>query len=233
MMQRPTDTAPRREGERMTGPGLDHVAQIEPDFDESWDFCERLRPTGPHAITTIANENKGIRGSLFRPGEKAQFVAFCQRAYDLRENTYYSLNSVIPSQFHKKAKKVDIAEVIALHVDDDPEKGKDLDRERARILKRAQHDLPAGVPQVSIIVDSGGGYQLIWLLDAPIVINGDLAKAADTERYTRWLEQRFEGSDKTHNVDRVLRLPGTCNFPNLKKQAKGRFPRRARVVQWL
>ncbi len=39
------------------------------------------------------------------------------------------------------------------------------------------------------------------------------------------------GGDNCHNIDRIMRLPGTVNIPNAKKQAAGRNPTVARVVE--
>lgn len=38
------------------------------------------------------------------------------------------------------------------------------------------------------------------------------------------------GGDNCHNVDRLLRLPGTINMPNAKKRAAGRVPTLARII---
>jgi hypothetical protein len=39
------------------------------------------------------------------------------------------------------------------------------------------------------------------------------------------------GGDKTHNVDRIMRIPGTINMPNKKKREAGRAPALAYVVE--
>jgi hypothetical protein len=76
---------------------------------------------------------------------------------------------------------------------------------------------------------SGNGYQGLWRLGEPIVLDGDVAKAVEIERYNRWLAVTY-GGDMATDVSRILRLPGTVNFPNERKRARGLVPVLARTV---
>ncbi len=75
------------------------------------------------------------------------------------------------------------------------------------------------MPPPSIIVFSGGGYQAYWKLKEPLEINGDIAKAEDAKRYNMQLERIFK-ADSCHNIDRIMRLPGTINIPGVDKLAR-------------
>lgn len=75
------------------------------------------------------------------------------------------------------------------------------------------------------------GIQGLWRLREPVAIDGDLAAAEDAKRWNLQLEVLF-GADSCHNVDRILRLPGTVNRPDAKKRAKGRVEALAEVVEW-
>ncbi len=77
---------------------------------------------------------------------------------------------------------------------------------------------------------SGGGYQGFWQLSDPIPINGDLKLAEDAKRYNIQLELQL-GGDNTHNVDRIMRIPGTLNLPDAKKRKKGRVIALATVIE--
>ena len=73
------------------------------------------------------------------------------------------------------------------------------------------------------------GYQAFWKLKTPIPVNGDLAIADDAARYNQQLELLL-GGDNCHNVDRIMRLPGTVNVPDERKRKKGRTPALASLV---
>ena len=45
----------------------------------------------------------------------------------------------------------------------------------------------------------------------------------------RKVAARF-GADHCHNIDRVMRVPGTLNYPNAKKRAAGRTVSLAKVI---
>jgi hypothetical protein len=53
----------------------------------------------------------------------------------------------------------------------------------------------------------------------------DQAKIADAEaRTAAIMERRLDAKAGTQNIDRILRLPGTINLPNVKKAKDGRVP---------
>ena len=82
-------------------------------------------------------------------------------------------------------------------------------------------------PRPTCVIFSGGGYQGFWRLIEPVEINGN---EDDLKLYNKHLELLL-GGDKCHNVDRIMRLPGTVNRPDAKKRAKGRTEALARV-EW-
>lgn len=111
---------------------------------------------------------------------------------------------------NKKATKADIALARFAHVDlDDP---------------TAESRVRTFSPPPTAIIFSGGGFHAYWALaeatddlERVEAINMAVAKAV--------------GGDKCHNIDRIMRLPGTINLPNAKKQAAGRKPELARIVE--
>jgi len=64
--------------------------------------------------------------------------------------------------------------------------------------------------------------QGFWLLE-PVPVD-DIDRL---EAYNIVLEQTL-GADRCHNIDRIMRLPGTINLPNRKKRLAGREPALAR-----
>lgn len=185
-------------------------------------FLEWLRPGGPWVLTAINPQEKMKPESVsVGPGEVEPFV----RRYDGRFNIYVQVNPT-RGVLKRKQSKADIDSMEFFHVDIDPREPEDrdaepevllawLEAEQARILARLEAAKPSG------IVFSGGGYQAFWRLREPIRTGGDVGVAEEAERYNRALELEF-GADSCHNIDRILRLPGTINVLDAKKRAKGR-----------
>jgi Virulence-associated protein E len=209
---------------------------LAPRPDDAVAFLRALYPDGPWALTSIDPEKKvGTRTVTYAPDTEGECREWIAAENDAR-NVYYHIGRP-RRRLSKKATKADVAAVHFLHADLDPRAGEDLDVERSRMLRRLTEDLPEGVPPPSFVVDSGGGYQALWQLRAPITLAPDDADAAvveaaaeAAEQYTRGLELAF-GADATHNVDRVLRVPGTVNWPDERKRAKGRTARLASLVE--
>ncbi len=185
-------------------------------------FLRWAYPNGPWVLTAIPVEGGRTLTETFYDMNAARGWIGQQSG---RMNVYWTVN-LVKSPTDKKPKKEDIEEAHFLHVDLDPRKGEDVDKERKRILELLQDFSPSP----SVIVDSGGGYQGFWRLDDPLFIGGDANRIADLEAYNRQLSIVLRG-DSTHNIDRIMRLPGSINLPDEKKIKKGRIKRLATIVE--
>ena len=190
------------------------------------DFLRKWCPEGPWVLTAIIPDGR-TETVTFLPTAWQKAAEWIE-GHQGKRNLYFHVNPVRRAM-DVKASKEDIARLAWLHVDIDPRAGEDFEEERARALKLLRgYDLPP-----TVIVDSGGGYQGFWRL-APsdkLDINGSIAKAQELEAYNIQLEKIFQ-ADHCHNVDRIMRLPGTINVPNAKKVKKGRKPALATLVDW-
>ena len=180
-------------------------------------FLRLVYPEGPWILTAIRTDRKAIDTKTFRPSTEAELLAWLN-AYNGERNIYWSTNPPL-RDLTKKAEREDIKEVAYLHVDIDPRADEDLEAENTRI--RALLDKPKGLPEPTVLLFSGGGYQAFWKLETPIPIDGDLEKAEAAKLYNLKIE-RLLGGDNCHDVSRIMRVPGTVNVPDAKKLAKGR-----------
>lgn len=147
-------------------------------------------------------------------------------------NIYYCVNP-LKHPVHdekgrdKKASEGDILCAGYLHVDIDPQidlkNGCDLKSERKRILKALKDE------DLSVLIDSGGGYQALWKLKecCPIKDADDMQRI---KAFNVALRVRY-GGDACQDLCRLLRAPGTWNVLNAKKREQGREPALAKVVR--
>jgi AAA domain len=191
--------------------------------DAALAFLERWRPGGPWVLTSIVPDGVTETRTFHAP---AQARAWIDRRQG-NKNIYFSVNTP-KTDLKKKAAKTDIAELNALHVDLDAALGLAPEEAKPALLERANS---YRVPP-SIIIDSGGGIQVYWRLREPIALNG-AGSVALLEAYNRQLETDL-GADSCHNIDRIMRLPGTVNLPNAVKLAKGRgqYPTAVISADW-
>lgn len=197
-------------------------------MSEALSFLERWCCAGPWVLTAIHPDRRSIDTKTFTAENAADLEAWLAK-YDGERNLYFHVNTTL-RPLTQKASREDIASMDWLHVDIDPRAGEDLAQERARALRLLQNP-PAGIPVPTVVVFSGGGYQGFWRLQEPVPIGGDIAAAEEAARYNVQLEVLF-GADNCHNIDRIMRLPGTMNVPDAKKRAKGRTPTRAKLVSF-
>lgn len=209
-----------------TGKAL-RMSEVLHDTKAAIDFLQKWRPEGPWVLTAIIPDG-AIETATF-PARKWNTASNWIESYQGKRNLYFHVNPV-RRDLSSKATKEDVARLGWLHVDIDPRAGEDHEEERARALRM----LETFVPRPSVIVDSGGGFQGFWRLQeaARLEIDGNVRKAEELEAYNIQLEKLF-GSDHCHNVDRIMRLPGTINLPNAKKLKKRRVPALARCVSFL
>jgi hypothetical protein len=202
---------------------------IKPDNQAAIDFLQKWAPEGPWVLTSIQTDRQGIGTGTFYPASLPALGKWLD-AYNGKRNIYFHVNPPM-RDLTKKAEREDIKSVDWLHVDIDPRAGEDLEEERKRALALLTTNLPEGVPAPTCVVFSGGGYQGFWRLEESIPIDGDLPKAEDAKRYNMQLELLF-GADNCHNIDRIMRLPGTVNLPDARKAKKGRVPTLATLIEF-
>lgn len=195
------------------------------DADLALAFLRQLYADGPWHLVSIDPDTRRLVGAKFAPDTADQLRTWL--AAHERRNIYYHLNRPM-REIGDKASRTDISEMSYLHVDLDPRAGENVMEEQARILKLLT-TTPPPVHRPTAVVYSGGGYQAIWKLETPVPINGDLDLAEDAKRYNVQLEIQL-GGDNCHNIDRILRVPGTVNWPDEKKRLKGRSVARAELL---
>ena len=189
-------------------------------------FLRRVRPEGPWTLTGIIPDGS-TDTETFGPETEAEALAWLE-ARSGRMNLYWMVSTPM-RPLTKKGSKEDVKEAVAIWVDMDPKKGEDPEAARADAIARLEEGTHA--PPPSIVIDSGGGVQAFWLLDEPLYIGGNIPAAEEFERYHQQLETDFKG-DSCHNLDRVMRLPGTINLPDRRKREKGRKPRLATLLEF-
>jgi hypothetical protein len=135
----------------------------------------------------------------------------------LEKNIYWTVN-VAQAGCNRKPSKKDILAVRFAHVDIDPPKNGGPFNKITIAAELLAHSLPP-----SLVVDSGGGVQAFW----PII--GD-ASIEQVELLNQNLAVLF-GGDNCHNIDRLMRVAGTINYPNPKKLAAGRIAYMSKVIQ--
>lgn len=201
--------------------------ELRPDLEIAFGFLRQYCPAGPWVLSAKKGKTGPFKTETFRPETEASGRAWVRRLNETEHHIYFMVNPPM-HDLDSKAKKEDVRDMAVLHVDIDPKKGADApppaETRAAAIaaLEKAEH-----APPPSIVIDSGGGVQAIWLLDEPLPIDGHVPAAEDAELYNQHLEEKL-GGDRCHNLDRVLRLPGTINW----KREHGREPRMATLLEF-
>lgn len=196
-------------------PGIDGAGDgncLLPSKDAVREALRLIHPEGPWHVS--AKREKGFTGKVYAPDAEGGAAGWAV-AKNATLNAYVSIAALRPGWQGDKATKEDVGSVGWLWVDVDPRPGEELEPERARILANLTTNLPKGVPPPSAIIDSGRGFWGLWRLAQPVVMppadsdGWDVARASVEDR-NRGLELAF-GADRCHNMERVMRLPGTVN----------------------
>lgn len=180
----------------------------EGNTGETMEFLARMFPGLPRHLVAIDHRNR-VSARTFSSNETEETKVWIENEQG-EANLYFHVNQPHSGVVNKKAMKADIALARFVHVDhDDP---------------TAESRIGAFSPPPTAIVFSGGGFHAYWALaeatddlERVEAINMAVAKAV--------------GGDKCHNIDRIMRLPGTINLPNAKKRAAGRKPELARIIE--
>jgi hypothetical protein len=207
---------------------------LEPDVDAALQFLQRWAQHGPWVLTALDPDRGFIRTKGFGPSSLAdcrQWIRYWQTCESPR-NIYFQVNPDRRplDEIDKKSRKEHIAAVVALHADIDAYKdGEDLEAGRQRVLKALTDELPPGMPgPPSVINSSGNGFNALWRLREPIVLSGQ-DDIEVVEARNRWLA-KVVGGDSVFDVNRIMRLPGSVNYPNAAKRARGLVPVLSQLV---
>ncbi|MBX9581461.1 MAG: RepB family DNA primase [Gemmataceae bacterium] len=153
---------------------------VEVRFIETWTEGDRKRS----AFVSRHTYPAGVW-----PGAVPEVVECSRRT---RANVFVG---VCPRPGRDKGRTRDIAVVRSLW----------LDLDRCRPAEALARVAGAGLPDPSLVVDSGHGTHLYWRLAEPVT-----TEVARVEGVIKGLAG-WVGGDHTHDLARVLRLPGTMN----------------------
>lgn len=202
------------------------------------EFLKAITGGGPVnlvQITPDAPKGTGVQGWTGRVDtNSAPIAAVPPKAASLGRNVYFALNEPRAELIGQKGKWTEdnFAYIRGLAVDLDPREEVELKpggwaEERERLLSLASVLTSEGPCPASLAVDTGNGVQLIWLFAEPI--ENTQENRALVKAQAAGLADRL-GGDAVQSVDHLFRLPGTRNFPNAKKRAKGRVETAARLL---
>lgn len=167
-----------------------------------------LAPFGGVHLVAIHHKAPAIYGKQF--GNRIdEALVWAQKLNAEGFGIYWSVNAVRPLR-DRKPSKADISHARFVHVDIDPPKtGGKFDKPEIIAALSGLATPP------SFVIDSGGGLNAFWRLDIPC------ENLASIEAINRQV-QDFYGADACWNIDRVMRVPGTVNWPNAVKRSRGR-----------
>ncbi|QVL46987.1 MAG: hypothetical protein KFB96_14695 [Thiocapsa sp.] len=190
----------------------DSHAETTPNRAEIRTSLEPIRPTGLQNLVAIVPDG-ALKSKTF--GLPDALDAATDWAFDQNtqgHNVYFTVNPV-KTLVTKKPTKDDIAQAEYAHVDIDPDLSVGYADGRRRLLSETLPRLEAFTPPPSLIIDSGNGLGVFWRLAS--------ASHEATEAINKQLIAKFSGDTGTFNIDRLMRLPGTLNYPTTKKISKG------------
>ena len=236
---------------------------LELDIDHALHFLDMLRSEGRHTIASEAPFGSKDGGPLWERGQTYEahrrdwLVKDIQQRQARGSNVYYSVNEPVSSDrrigLNGKNTTEDIVTINALAFDIDIIK---RPFDNALLIDFIEQKL-TGVLRPSLLISTGGGYHLIYLLEQ--AINVELFRPAsnteqkerneqvnETRRRVTQLGHDFELSlrltipddlneyikvDNMSNIDRVMRLPGTVNYPKLEKKNRGQVEALAHIYK--
>jgi hypothetical protein len=199
---------------------------------------------------------KWERGQTHEAHESKWLIRDIEARQARGSNVYYGVNRPCsaPDQqgSHGKCNTDDIIAIRALAFDIDFTEKK-TSRIADSLLEFVDQQL-VGELRPSLAISTGGGYQLIYLLKDAIGVQlfrpamnaeqeHENAQVTFNRKAITQLAKEFETLlrgqvpsslpikiDNMSNIDRVMRLPGTINYPKAEKIAKGQVPALAHIA---
>lgn len=201
--------------------------ELSPRADLAIAFLNELAPGRDREITAILKNDNGkddIKFRRFAPDDDVGLANFISALNSQGYGIYYSPNPTTATV--KRATKNDVIFAAYLYIDIDPRAGEDLVKEQERMRLA----LSRFIPRPTFVVMSGGGYQALWRLAAPVDLDGENGpETARIEGFNKAIEIAL-GGDNCHSIEHLYRLPGTINWPHAKKRKRGQVPTLAWVA---
>ena len=206
-------------------------AMPKTNAEEAVRFLEWLRPGGPWPlILPTADWDRGTPLTFAREREQLRAIISEKSG---KFGIFYPVADVEPG-LQRQPEKKHLVKTRLLHVDLDPPPGlPPADFDQWVEAKIEEVGKQTHSPRPSCIVRSGNGLHLLWALAEAHYLGGAEIIISDFEAYTNGLARAFGANDGTWNANRVLRLPGSINLPNLKKRKDGRTARETSIVELL
>lgn len=175
------------------------------DLETSIKFLQAFRPAGPINLTAIVPGGRTYSTTFIKPEEARSWI---EKHAD-KAGIYFAVNPAAkPTGAGGRVNKRDIDRIEYVHVDIDVDKD------------GRSKDAVADQLDASVVIDSGGGLAALWRLEEPLPVTQDNIDWA--EGTNRWLVEEHGGDRNSTDVSRLLRLPGTVNYPDARKKARGR-----------
>lgn len=189
-----------------------HDMAVEPSVDTIRKFLTMLADdVGQiHLVIIDPEGSRPVEGRCFG-WDVAPALAFAIARNGAGRNIYWTVNEV-QRGLHKKPTKADIIGGRFAHVDIDPPKGGGAFDKGQALAKLEAMPAPP-----SFVIDSGGGIQAFWRLSV------GRASLLQLEIANRQIRDAC-GGDNCQNIDRIMRVPGTINWPDARKRERGRVP---------
>jgi Family of unknown function (DUF5906) len=149
------------------------------------------------------------------PQQAAQAEAWVSEVNAQGRNCYFHTN--VSDITNRRLSKLDVKAARFVWADIDPDIKQFGSYEKARGYLNSL--IPSLIEHASIIIDSGNGLQVLYRL-APAHDIRDQESKEEYEIVNRAVAKRWN-ADSTQDCSRILRLPGTLNYPSQSKIDKG------------
>jgi hypothetical protein len=130
-------------------------------------------------------------------------------AYDLCNSgidVYFGVNPRVG----KQGKKENVQYVVAFHAEVDYGQDGHKKHSEYETYEQALKGIDSFELKPTLVNHSGGGFHCYWVLKEPVKVSDFGVETL--ENINRSLVRKLGGDGGTHNLDRVLRVPGTFNF---------------------
>ena len=168
------------------------------------------------AIIDPLNKQSSVPCKTFTmPQQAAQAEAWVSEANAQGRNCYFHTN--VSDVTNKRLSKLDVKAARFAWADIDPDIKQFGSHAKARSYLNSL--VPSLMEHASIIIDSGNGLQVLYRLAPTLDIRDQVSKEG-YEILNRAVAKRWN-ADSTQDCSRILRLPGTLNYPSQAKMDKG------------